>query len=712
MAPRQVQQPDDAQSATEAPAPGAALADDSQEKLDVNAILAKYDKESAGRVFSNPLHLIIALLCVAFSSFHLYTAAFGAFAPQIQRSVHLAFALFLIFILYPATSKGSRNSIPWWDLLLAFAGAWVCIYIIVNYERIVLDVDLPSMVDYAHATAAILLLLEATRRIVGMPIALVAIVFLCYALLGQYLPGMAGHGGFSIKRILSHMYLTTEGIFGVPLGVSASFVFLFILFGAFLHSTGLGKFFIDLALATTGHRVGGPAKVAVLASGFFGTISGSSVANTVSTGAFTIPLMRSVGYRGSFAGAVEAAASTGGQIMPPIMGAAAFIMAQFLGMPYVEIAKAAAIPALLYYLSVGIMVHMEALRLGLDAIPRSRLPRAWAVLKEGGYLLIPIAVLVYLLVAGFTPYLSAFYCIITTVVVTSSVAYLRGIHAAVNGSMPMAAALKNSTAELGATVWTALESGGRGALAVAAACACTGLVIGVVTLTGIGLKLANGIVALSGGIFFITLFLTMIASIILGMGLPTTAKYIILSTIAAPAIQEFGVPALAAHLFIMYFGILADVTPPVALCAYAAAGIAKASPNETGFTALKLAGAGFLIPFIFCYNPALLLIDTTWMEVCLFVVTATVGIFALAICVVGYWLAPIPLWQRGLLLLGAVGLIDPGLATDIAGVSILIFTYITQRAARQKRLAQGLSTAETSPGVPQPEQGASQAGGA
>lgn len=666
--------------------------DDSQGQVDVEAILAKYDKEATHRIFTQPYSIIVALVCVAFSLFHLYAAAFGAFPPQIQRSVHLGFALFLIFILYPATDKGSRTSLPWWDFLLACAGAWVCVYIIVHYEAIVLDIDPPTMVDYAHGVAAMLLLLEATRRIVGLPIALVAVFFLCYALFGQYLPGMAGHGGFSVKRILSHMYLTTEGIFGVPLGVSASFVFLFILFGAFLHSTGLGKFFIDLALATTGHRVGGPAKVAVLASGFFGTISGSSVANTVSTGAFTIPLMRSVGYRGAFAGAVEAAASTGGQIMPPIMGAAAFIMAQFLGMPYIEIAKAAVIPALLYYLSVGIMVHMEALRMGLDAIPKNRLPNVWRVLKDGGYLLIPIGALIWFLVAGFTPYMSAFACILTTIMVTSLASYTKEAAKAAKGQISFGAAMGNGTANLGRTTWVALESGARGALAVAAACACTGMVIGVVTLTGIGLKLANGIVALSGGIFFLTLFLTMIASLILGMGLPTTAKYIILATIAAPAIQAFGVPALAAHLFIMYFGILADVTPPVALCAYAAAGIARASPNETGFTAVKLASAGFIIPFIFCYNPSLLMINTDWMSLVFQVSTAIVGIFTLAIACVGYWLAPIPLLGRLLLLGAAGGLIVPGLYTDLFGAGILTLTWFMQKKARAAR---GTATADS-----------------
>ena len=657
---------------------------ETDEKVDINAILSKYDKESAHRTLDGHHGRFLAVVCAAFSLFHLYAAAFGAFPPQIQRSVHLAFTLFLIFCLYPAKIHGCKKSLPWPDILLACAGAWVCIYIIVNYETIVLDVDPPTIVDYLHGTAAMLLILEATRRIVGLPIALVALCFLLYAALGHYLPGAMGHSGFSFKRIISHMYLTTEGILGVPLGVSSSFVFLFVLFGAFLHSTGLGKFFIDLALSTTGHKVGGPAKVAIVASGFFGTISGSSVANTVSTGSFTIPLMRSVGYRPAFAGAVEAAASTGGQIMPPVMGAAAFIMAQFLGVPYIEIAAAAAIPAILYYLSVGMMVHLEALRMGLGTIPRHRLPNPFLVLREGGYLLIPLAVLVWLLLSGFTPYMSAFACILATVAITGIADYSKGLLHVRKGEIGLRESLRASSAVIGRNIWTALESGARGALSVAVACACTGLVIGVVTLTGIGLKLANGIVTLSGGSFFLTLFLTMIASIILGMGLPTTAKYIILSTIAAPAIQKFGVPALAAHLFIMYFGILADVTPPVALAAYAGAGIAKANPPETGFIALKLAFAGFIIPYIFCYNTSLILINASTLEVCMFTLTAIAGMFALALAGVGYWMHPIPLPLR-LLLLGAAGLlIDPGLYTDIAGAAVLLLTWFTQKAALKK----------------------------
>jgi TRAP transporter 4TM/12TM fusion protein len=657
---------------------------DTDEKVDVNAILSKYDKESAHRMLGGFTGIFLAVVCAAFSLFHLYAAAFGAFPPQIQRAVHLAFTLFLVFCLYPVHIHACKKSLPWWDILLACAGAWVCIYILVHYESIVMDVEPPTIVDYVHGTAAILLLLEATRRIVGLPIALVALSFLLYAKLGHWLPGALGHSGFSFSRIISQMYLTTEGIFGVPLGVSSSFVFLFVLFGAFLHSTGLGKFFIDLALSTTGHKVGGPAKVAIVASGFFGTISGSSVANTVSTGSFTIPLMRSVGYRPAFAGAVEAAASTGGQIMPPVMGAAAFIMAQFLGMPYIEIAEAAAIPAILYYLSVGMMVHLEALRAGLGTIPRHRLPNTLQVLREGGYLLLPLAVLVWLLLSGFTPYMSAFACIIATVIITAAADYIKGLLRVRKGEIRLGESLRLSSACILRNIWTALENGARGALSVAAACACTGLVIGVVTLTGIGLKLANGIVALSNGIFFLTLFLTMIASIILGMGLPTTAKYIILSTIAAPAIQTFGVPALAAHLFIMYFGILADVTPPVALAAFAGAGIAKANPTETGFTALKLAFAGFIIPYIFCYNPVLILINASAAEVCLGTVTAIAGMFALALAGVGYWMRPVPLPLRLLLLAASVMLIDPGLYTDIAGAAVLALTWCTQKVALKK----------------------------
>ena len=651
-----------------------------QGSVDVSEIVAKYDKESVYRNFKGWVDMAIRCLCILFSAFHLYTAATGPLPPQIQRAVHLGFVLTLIYLLYPARATGRLDRLAWYDVLLAAAGAAVCGYIVWNYDVIVLDAGPPTDMDFYFGCAAVVLVLEATRRIVGLPITLVAAAFLLYALLGEHIPGILGHPGFSLRRIIGHMYLTTEGLFGSPLAVSASFVFLFVLFGAFLHSTGLGKFFIDLALAAAGRYVGGPAKVAVLASGFFGTISGSSVANTVSTGTFTIPLMKSVGYRGSFAGAVEAASSTGGQIMPPIMGAAAFIMAQFLGVGYLEIAKAALIPALLYYLAVGFMVHMEAKRLGLKGIPRERLPRVWVVLREGGYLLIPIVALIYLLVQGYTPLKAAYYCIVTTVVISVLVNNWKAWHGASFAGMGVGRALAEANQLSLQSVLQAMENGGRLALGVAAACACTGFVVGVVTLTGLGMKLASAIVDFSGGIFPLTLLFTMLASIVLGMGLPTTAKYIVLASIAAPAITEFGVPKLAAHLFIMYFGILADLTPPVALAAYAAAGIARSEPNATGFMAVKLALAGFLIPYIFCYNPALLMIDATAGEVALIVVTAATGIASLSFACVGYWVRELFWYERLALLAGAVTLITPGVATDLVGLGIMAAVYMLQKA--------------------------------
>ncbi|MDE5833234.1 MAG: TRAP transporter permease, partial [Desulfovibrio sp.] len=623
-----------------------AAAEKIQDTLDVSEIVKKYDKEATFRVYRGWMKTFIRILCILFSLFHLYTAAVGQYPPQIQRSVHLAFVLALIYLLYPARASADKRSLAWHDVILAIAGVSVCGYIIWNYDTIVLEAGPPSQMDFIFGCAAILLVLEATRRIVGLPIVIVAVVFLLYAKFGNYIPGMLGTPGFSLKRVVGHMYLTTEGLFGMPLGVAASFVFLFILFGAFLHSTGLGKFFIDLALGAAGKYVGGPAKVAVLASGFFGTISGSSVANTVSTGTFTIPLMKSVGYRSSFAGAVEAASSTGGQIMPPIMGAAAFIMAQFLGVGYIDIAKAALIPALLYYLAVGFMVHMEAKRLGLKGIPKSRLPKPWLVLRQGGYLLIPIFVLVYLLLQGYTPLKSAYYCILATVIISLVANNWKAWASAGPSNMSVASSLWEINKMSGKDILLAMENGGRLALGVSAACACTGFVIGVVTLTGVGLKLANAILALSQGSFAFTLVLTMLSSIVLGMGLPTTAKYIVLATIAAPAIQNFGVPQLAAHLFIMYFGILADLTPPVALAAYAAAGIARAEPNATGFMAVKLALAGFLIPYIFCYNPALLMINATNLEIAFIVGTAVIGIAALSFASVGYWMRDLYIWER------------------------------------------------------------------
>lgn len=636
----------------------ASAAEKASETIDVEKILEKYDRESASRTLSTFWKNLVRFVCIAFSLFQLYTAAFGVFEAQIQRAIHLGFALVLVYLLYPARLSKRKEGVKWLDVLFALLGLAVGAYVVVEYHALMMRAGLPTTGDIVFGAVCILLVLEASRRVVGIPITLVAMFFLAYAYWGPYFPGMFAHRGFSYTRIITHMYVTTEGILGMPVGVAATFVYMFILFGAFLHKTGLGKFFIDLALAATGHRIGGPAKVAVLASGFFGTISGSSVANTVTTGTFTIPLMKSIGYKPEFAAAVEAAASTGGQLMPPIMGAAAFVMSQFIGIAYIEIAIAAALPALLYYLAVGFMVHMEAKRLGLQGLPKERLPKLKKVLSEGWHLLLPLFVIVYLLVKGYTPLRAALVCIIVTVAI---------------------AMMKKNTRLNVKDILDALESGARSAIGVSAACACAGIIIGVVTLTGVGLKIANGIVVLSGGSFFLTLFLTMIASIILGMGLPTTAKYIVLASMAAPAIMKFGVPIMAAHLFIFYFGIVADLTPPVALVSYAAAGIAQSNPMKTGFTGLRLAMAGFLIPYIFVYNPGILLINTTPLEVVLIAATSILGAFSLALAGSGFWMRPLNIIERLVLFGSAISLIFPGTVTDIGGAVVLAGIWFLQK---------------------------------
>ncbi len=632
----------------------------SDEKV-VQENLEKYDSESRYRRPEGFWKMAIKVICIAFSLFQFYTAGFGVLPAQIQRPLHVFFAFVLVFLLYPSCKSFSRKSMHWFDVILAVVSGATMIYLIVNYQEIMYRGGVPTQLDLIFGALAIIFTFEVSRRIVGWPIVLVALVFVLYAHFGKYLPGFFAHRGFTWTRIINHMYLTTEGILGAPIGVSSTFVFMFILFGAFLNKTGLGKFFIDLALAAAGHQAGGPAKVAVISSGFFGTISGSSVANTVTTGTFTIPLMKSIGYEGHFAGAVEAASSTGGQLMPPIMGAAAFIMSDFIGVPYITIAIAAVLPALLYYMAVFIMIHMEAKRLGLKGLPKDQLPNTKKIFMDGGHLLVPLFVIIYMLIKGYTPLKAAFYSILITV----GVAMLR----------------KNTRLKL-SDIIDAFDEGARSSLGVAAACACAGLVIGSVTLTGIGLKLANGIVSLAGGHLFFTLVLTMITSILLGMGLPTTAKYIVLASMAAPAIQKFGVPVLAAHMFIFYYGIIADLTPPVALAAYAGAGIGGADPMKTGFTALRLAVAGFLIPYFFAYNPELLMINASLANTTIPAVTAIAGTVLLSFAAAGYWLRNLHMYERALLLAGALLLIQPGIMTDAAGLAVGVAVYLLQKVSR------------------------------
>lgn len=653
------------------------LITESNAAMDVERLLEEYDADiSKSRKLTGLIEKLTIFIAIAMSLFHLYTARFGTLLSAKQRSLHIIFSFVLGFLLYPATKKSDKSKPSTLDYIFIGLSVIVFGYLFVYVEEIAFKgVDITA-IDMVFGGIAILLTLEITRRVVGPELPIVAILFLLYARFGPYLPGALGHRGFAWRSIIRHMYLTLEGILGIPISVSSTFVFMFILFGTFLDKTGVGRFFIDLAYSLTGHLKSGPAMTAVVASGFMGSISGSSVANTVTTGAFTIPLMKETGYEPYFAGAVEAAASTGGQIMPPVMGAAAFIMSEFTGIPYVKIIAAAAIPAVLYYFAVGIMVHIEASRLGLKGMPKEELPRLGNIMKTQGYLLLPLFVIVYFLVKGYTPLLAAFYAICISVVIAIIARLVKGDKSF--GFMEF---------------FSALEQGAKSSIGVACACACAGMVVGVVTLTGLGLRIAELIVTLAQGKLFLTLFFTMIASIILGMGLPTTAKYIVLATMAVPALLKLDVNLMAAHLFILYFGVIADITPPVALAAYAGAGIAGANSMKTGFQAVKLASAAFIVPYIFAYDSSLILVEDViggniiflpFVNAIPMIISAIIGILCLACAVEGYLISRCKIYERILLFIAAVSLLKPGIATDVFGVVVLVAIYFIQKARGKK----------------------------
>ncbi|MBL8965682.1 MAG: TRAP transporter permease [Spirochaetaceae bacterium] len=652
--------------------------------IDSQDILKKFDKESDYRNLTGLIGKIVAAFAISFSVFQLYTAIFGVLDAMIQRSIHLAFGLSLIFLLYPTSKKWSRKKIHPLDAFLAVVGAAAPLYIVVVYQALVQRAGTATTMDLVVGILGILIVLEAARRVVGVPIVVIAVVFVAYAFAGPYIPGKLAHRGADLETLVSHLFFTTEGVFGIPLGVSSTFIFLFILFGAYLEKTGLGQLFIDLANAVAGWAAGGPAKVAVLSSALMGTVSGSSVANVVGTGSFTIPMMKKLGYRPEFAGAVEATASTGGQLMPPIMGAAAFLMAEFTNIPYARIIGAAAIPALLYYFGVWSGVHFEAKKLGLKGLSREELPKFKRIMLDRGHLIIPLVAIIYLLVAGFTPMKAALWAIILSIV---------------------SSWLRKSTRISPKDIVKGLEAGARGALGIIAATACAGIIIGVVTLTGLGLKLGSILVAAAGGNLLLTLFFTMITSLILGMGVPTTANYVITSTITAPAVimilmRQSGLPAgsvipaaivLPAHMFAFYFGIIADVTPPVALAAFAGAGIAKANPMKTGFQASKLAIAAFLVPYIFVLNPQMLLFNIQPLEMIWMIVTSLVGIISVAAGVGAFLKAPMNILERLIFFVGGVLLVTPGLVTDAVGVGLIAVGLLLQY--RKVRLGGGAKTA-------------------
>ena len=633
-------------------------------QIDLDELMRKFDTEARFRTLAGWQAKLVMIIAVAMSCFHFYTSGFGLLLAQKQGAVHLAFTLALVFLLYPMSSKQSKTSgIPFYDYIIAAIGVASALYLVVFFNELTTRAGLPTSTDLIMGFLLIASLLEATRRISNPILPGLAIAALLYCYFGRSMPDMIAHRGFSVERIINHMYLGTEGIFGTPLEVSSTFVFMFILFGSVLEKTGLGKFIIDLSMALAGWSTGGPAKVAVVSSGLMGMVSGSSVANVCTTGMFTIPLMKSVGYEPHFAGAVEAVASTGGQIMPPVMGAAAFIMAQILGVPYMEVVVAAIVPALLYYFAVMVQVHFEASRLGLKGIPFAQLPPLLPLLKSKGFLLIPLVAIIYFLLAGFTPLKAAFNGILVSFVLSW---------------------LNKETRLTPDRIIEAFESGARGAIGVACACATVGMIVGMGTLTGLALRIANAIVALAGGSKILTLFFTMLASLLLGMGLPTTANFIVTSTMAAPALFLLGVPPMAAYMFVFYFGIAADLTPPVALAAYAGAGIAGSDPMKTGVTAFKLALAGFIVPYIYVYNPILLFIDVEAAQMVQAICTALIGVFLLAMSTIGYFKAYMPWYLRILAFIGALGLLTPGTITDLCRLAVLVLIYVFQKKKKKK----------------------------
>lgn len=634
-------------------------------------VLEKVEAESRFRRYTGKWALAVSVVAVAMSCFHLYTSGFGVLMAMKQRSIHLAFLFVLTFLLYPGSKNAPKKRPSVMDMLWLAVSVSSALYITFMFDAFSIRGS-AVLSDYVMGTVLIVCILEATRRSVGKELMLLAIVFLLYGFFGDYIPGVLGHTGFTFKRIIYQLYLSSEGIFGVALGVSSTYIFLFILFGAFLNATGMGQFIKDISLTLAGRTIGGEAKVAIIASGLMGMINGSAVGNVAATGTFTIPLMVQKGFRPVFSAAVVAVAGTGGMIMPPVMGAASFIMAEFLGIHYAKIMLAAAIPAVLYYLAEYAVVHIEAVRLGMRKLSAEEIPSPWKVLRERGQLLVPIVVIVYLLLVGRTPLYAAFYGIVTSVAVSF---------------------LSKATRMSLKTFLGALEQGARGAVAVGMACAVVGNVIGVVNLTGLGLVLGDNIVSLAGGNVLFTVFLTMVVSVILGMGLPTTACYIVTATIAAPALLQLGVEPLAAHMFVYYFACLSNVTPPVAIASYGAAGISNQKPAEVGWTGFRISLAAFLIPFTFVYNPQLLLVGGNAVSIAMATGTSIVGVIALAASLQNFLLAPLSLLQRAMLFTGAVLLIFPGIETDAAGTILAIAVWLWQR----RNVSRGRSAPE---GIP------------
>jgi len=637
------------------------------------------EAEIGSRVLSGNARVLVAVIAIAMSLFQMYTGLFGELPGSKQLSVHLAFALVLCYLCFPGRKTSPRNRLAIPDVFLAAAAGFCALYLFLNYDHVVTSVGNAAAYDLIIGGILFVFTLEATRRSVSPMLPIITIVFLLYAYVGPYLPGDLAHRGFRVQRIIDHIFMTGEGLWGVPLRVSATFVFLFVLFGAFLDKIGAGEYLINLSFALMGRFRGGPAKAAVVASAAMGSISGSSIANTVTTGAMTIPLMKKVGFKPHVAAAVEVAASTNGQLMPPIMGAAAFIMAEIIGVPYFQIVKAAFIPAVLSYTAIFSIVHLEAVKGNIRGLTREETPPMLKTLMAGIHYLIPLALLIYLLlVVMWTPTTSASWSIILAAGVAAGNNVYRAAVTfpkikAENTASEDPAYLVYRTDSTGFAfrrtvneILDALETGARNMAGIAAACACCGIIIGVVTLTGLGLKMAVLITEAAQGSLLLTLIFSVFASIILGMGLPTTATYIIMAAMTAPAILtissdlNLGLPVVAVHLFVFYYGIVADDTPPVGLCDYAAAGIAGSDPIRTGWKSFRLDLAAFTLPFMFVYNTKLLMINTTWTELAYIIPVSILGMFCWSVFIQGHWVVKTNFLERLLFLLLAFLLVNPG----------------------------------------------------
>lgn len=620
---------------------------------------------------------VVMAIAVTLSIYQLYTAGVAALTALVQRSIHLGAILSLTFLLKPAFQGARKDKVSPWlilDWILVALSLYVTFYICNNLTAIFERQGDWLFQDRVVSIMGTLLVLEACRRVIGFVMTAICAMSIAYALFGPYMPELIIHKGYSIERIATTLWLTTEGIFGLPIGVAATFVFVFVLFGAILETTGGGAFFIDMAYALTGRFSGGPAKAAVVASGFMGSVSGSAVGNVVATGSFTIPMMKRVGYRSHVAGAIEAAASTGGQLMPPIMGAGAFLMAEFTNTSYLTIIKVALVPAIMYYLTVLIFVHYEAQKYGLKGQPKEQLPKVLTVVKKGLHFILPVFILIYVLVSNYSPMMAGFIAVISTLFISIIANFVRWALAR------KISLFKFITGEFKLLV-KALENGAKNAVMVSVACAAAGIIVGMVSLTGMGLKFSSLVIDLSYGIKVLAILLIGLASLVLGMGLPVTASYIVLATLAGPALLDMGVPIMVAHMIVFWYSQDANVTPPVSLASFAGAGIAKANPMQTAFTSWKLAKGLYIIPIIMAYRPLLGMGEAYELfhwEVILTMAATTLGLVAFASALERYFLRKTTLVETLLFWLAAAGLFWPAYWTNIAGFGALILACCLQ----------------------------------